>query len=605
MKRSGKKTGQWYEKQNRLKVLLLVLMFSAGLLLMGIQSINSYKYYKATLEKAETYAENTVDQVCSQISDSIDNTKEATAAIISNDYVQQYLIGTNKVKSLEYINFIKRFLRYIGGSFDLIQDIAIIDRNEQVMFCNLCPMHQIWASIKKQSEEMQVNYQDRTVFDLIQTPNSGEYFIYSCPVYLNVKSDYYLGTCMVAFSNQKMREALRGAEITEDSQIYIYNSREKILVTNQSYWESADWAVDPDMVGVYDDYRKIDGEMCYILDQVIEGTDWRICCLVPQQEMLKEVTQVVSYSVGMGVLTLAVIVILGFMLWRNISRPIQELQVEMQKIGQTNIHQRLNVSSKNELGEISVYINGMLDQLEKMTRDIFTSHTRLYEAKILQQETEFFALQNQINPHFLYNTLECMEDIAILYDAKEIQEISSAMAHIFRYCIKEERNVRMKDEIGCVQEYIKIMNVRFPNRFNVEIKIEPQLMEEKILKFILQPIVENAIYHGLEARRGKGTLVISGRESAQNKIELCVSDNGRGMSEEKLKNLQENLETGDGRSEAETIHNGVGLNNIHRRIQDQYGADYGLKVESKEGEGTTVYITIGYLSESEDVLNET
>ena len=75
--------------------------------------------------------------------------------------------------------------------------------------------------------------------------------------------------------------------------------------------------------------------------------------------------------------------------------------------------------------------------------------------------------------------------------------------------------------------------------------------------------------------------------------------------EEKLKNLQENLETGDGRSEAETIHNGVGLNNIHRRIQGQYGADYGLKVESKEGEGTTVYITIGYLSESEDVLNET
>ena len=146
MKRSGKKTGQWYEKQNRLKVLLLVLMFSAGILLMGIQSINSYKYYKATLEKAETYAENTVDQVCSQISDSIDNTKDASAAIISNDYVQQYLIGTNKVKSLEYINFIKRFLRYIGGSFDLIQDIAIIDRNDQ-----------IWASIKKQSEEMQVN----------------------------------------------------------------------------------------------------------------------------------------------------------------------------------------------------------------------------------------------------------------------------------------------------------------------------------------------------------------------------------------------------------------------------------------------------------------
>ena len=90
------------------------------------------------------------------------------------------------------------------------------------------------------------------LYTSIQTPNSGEYFIYSCPVYLNVKSDYYLGTCMVAFSNQKMREALRGAEITEDSQIYIYNSREKILVTNQSYWESADWAVDPDKMCIRD-----------------------------------------------------------------------------------------------------------------------------------------------------------------------------------------------------------------------------------------------------------------------------------------------------------------------------------------------------------------
>ena len=144
MKRSGEKTGRWYENRNGLKVLLLVLMFSAGILLMGIQIINSYKYYRAALEKAESYAENTVKQVCSQISESIDNTKEATAAVISNDYVQQYLIGTNKQKRLEYINFIKKFLQYISGSFDLIQDIAIIDRNEQVMFCNLCPMHQIW-----------------------------------------------------------------------------------------------------------------------------------------------------------------------------------------------------------------------------------------------------------------------------------------------------------------------------------------------------------------------------------------------------------------------------------------------------------------------------
>ncbi len=225
--------------------------------------------------------------------------------------------------------------------------------------------------------------------------------------------------------------------------------------------------------------------------------------------------------------------------------------------------------------------------------------TRRNSAEIFDKQTELTALQSQINPHFLYNTLESIRGQALMDDNREIAGMVEALSSFFRYSISRKgKLVTLREELANINNYMLIQCYRFNNRFSLEVLIDEEDEEAYdflIPKLIIQPVVENAIYHGLEEKLEGGRVTIEVIVTEKNLI-LTISDNGSGIDGEALDKLNRRIHSPSMRVEEESgqkqRNTGIALPNIHKRIQLLFGEEYGVNVYSTVGQGTDVEITI-------------
>lgn len=240
------------------------------------------------------------------------------------------------------------------------------------------------------------------------------------------------------------------------------------------------------------------------------------------------------------------------------------------------------------------YIKKISSLLNKCAEE----RTRKNSAEIFDKQAELTALQSQINPHFLYNTLESVRGQALIDGNTEIAGMMEALSAFFRYSISRKGSlVTLRDELNNIENYMKIQRYRFNNRFSMEIFIDEEdeeAYEFKIPRLIIQPVVENAIFHGLEEKLEGGKVTIEIIETEKNLI-ITVSDNGKGMDKQTLCELNERIHDGllheheEGKRQTNT---GIGLPNIHKRIQLLFGEEYGISVYSTPNQGTDVEITV-------------
>lgn len=232
-----------------------------------------------------------------------------------------------------------------------------------------------------------------------------------------------------------------------------------------------------------------------------------------------------------------------------------------------------------------------------------------YSVKMEDKQSKINSLQSQINPHFLYNTLECIRSEAVCQGNKSIANMAKSLASFFRYSISRRENiVTIQDELNNIQNYIMIQNYRFEDKFCFRVDVEET--DQKYLaclipKMTIQPIVENAIFHGLETKNGECCVIIR-IQVTQAKIILTISDNGIGMNEKQLQKLRDSLENENIRERTEgdrngkRVHgNGIALYNINQRLKLTFGDEYCLHAYSIEGEGTDVEILLPIRTELE------
>ena len=244
-----------------------------------------------------------------------------------------------------------------------------------------------------------------------------------------------------------------------------------------------------------------------------------------------------------------------------------------------------------------------LIQKEKELCETIEGH---YSAKLEDRQSKINSLQSQINPHFLYNTLECIRSEAIYQKNDSIANMAKSLAAFFRYSISKKENVvTIQDELNNINNYIMIQNYRFENKYQLEVVIEEEDMRVYsylIPKMTIQPIVENSIYHGLETKSGECRVKISIRPTDEDLI-LIISDNGIGMKAETLKGLRQGMENGmetGKENEEDMVHgNGIALYNVNQRIKLIFGSRYGLSVYSTKGIGTDVEIWMPILEKME------
>ncbi|MGE5583306.1 MAG: sensor histidine kinase [Bacillota bacterium] len=332
----------------------------------------------------------------------------------------------------------------------------------------------------------------------------------------------------------------------------------------------------------------IDGKNSIVLYKRSPVNGWRIVGVLPVNELTKE-----SRMVGLiiaGLLLVLCLVALGaaWAIAGSVVDPIKKLISLMRKAEEGDLSVYMNVKYNDEVGQLGRSFNLMIGEIGKLMAKVYEEQQELRKA-------ELKALQAQINPHFLYNTLDSIIWLSRAKRDEEVITMATALTKLFRIGISRGRDIiSIQEEVEHSDSYLTIQHIRYKNKFSYEIAIPEELTKYQTLKLILQPLIENAIYHGIKMKREPGKIMITAREDEDCLI-FEVSDTGIGMTREKLKALENTLKNSSG----ERLKS-YGLKNVNERIKIYFGPEYGLTFFSEYGRGTKVEIKIPKILEVEE-----
>lgn len=323
----------------------------------------------------------------------------------------------------------------------------------------------------------------------------------------------------------------------------------------------------------------VDGRRQIITYQQIGDMGWKLVSIIPAENYLIQSLILKNWMLLIFLSVFVLAIILAYYVSNSISKPIRQLSDMMKNVE----HDRLDVSfqynSRNEIGVLSRNFNRMILRISYLINQV-------YQEELLKQRSQLKYLMFQINPHFLFNTLETINWLARIQGAPDVGKLSKALGDLMREAIKGKDVVTLDREITNVNKYIYIQNYRYSDKFQFNINMDPSTLHVVVPRFILQPLVENAIVHGLELKLGQGSIEIRSEFQSENLV-LTVTDDGEGIEPAQLLEIQKAL-TG----KVEEVQTGIGLLNVHQRIQLHYGKAYGLSIQSTLGSGTMIQLLL-------------
>lgn len=303
---------------------------------------------------------------------------------------------------------------------------------------------------------------------------------------------------------------------------------------------------------------------------------WKVIEFVPQTDLTGQLNRIKNQSFLWLFAWFAVFTIVFVILMLRFTGPLRELLLSMGKLGQGDFHAQVAVRGADEVAKLGVHFNLMTESLRGLVAKLSDEQKRKEAAK-------FQALQAQINPHFLFNTLNSIKWMAVLSGSQHVSQMITRLGKLLEFSMKNDREIiSLEEEFAYLEDYLELQKIRFHDNVQIETQLPDAVKDCGILKFTLQPIVENSIIHG---NRTPLSIRISAAEY-DGGLELTVKDNGKGMSAEKLEQVKLALHPEHAR------YNGIGIGNVHERLRMHYGAEYGVELQSMESEGTTVTIRV-------------
>jgi two-component system, sensor histidine kinase YesM len=409
---------------------------------------------------------------------------------------------------------------------------------------------------------------------------AGEFFVSAGYPITDKASGKTSGIVMIDVPERQLSSIIR-AKLGDKGSIFILDENNHVithpnpkLITQELKLETSK------EVDTYGNTKVTFTENTIMIEETSEVTGWKVVGIIPVSELTKD------NMVFLNMIILILIVVCGiafFFAWqfsRQTVKPIKNITDSMKIVEDGMFDVKLQILAKDEIGQLSTGFNVMTGKIEELMKSVLSEQEALRQA-------ELKSLQYQINPHFLYNTLD---SIVWLTRAKKNEEAISmvmAITKLFRIGISRGKDIiTLEEEIEHVESYLTIQHMRYPKKFDYTIDLPPQLSQYKTFKVILQPLVENAIYHGIKLKKEKGHIWITCEEKDDHLL-LKVKDTGKGMDEETLAKLNNTLKDGPG--EKLSIY---GLKNVEERIKLFFGSGYGITFRSIDGKGTTAEIKI-------------
>lgn len=310
----------------------------------------------------------------------------------------------------------------------------------------------------------------------------------------------------------------------------------------------------------------------------LSNTKWRICVFINTDKLVEIERNFLFTMVAVSCIVLLIGILLFTAVARMITAPMKQLEIAMRRVENSDYFrmEEVDLVASREIEDLTLRFNRMMRKIGELMDRLITEQNA-------QRKSELKALQNQINPHFLYNTLDSILWLVENEKNHEAEEMVVALARLFRIGISGDSEViTVRDEIEHVRNYLLIQKIRYTGSFDYEFEVDETVSDAMTLKLVLQPIVENCIYHGLKNKIDKGSIKISAFPE-DGALYLRVSDNGYGMRQETIDELFRSFEDG-------AVSNNVGLKNIYQRVMIYYGGNAGMTIESELDEGATVTI---------------
>ncbi|MDU0203734.1 sensor histidine kinase [Paenibacillus sp. MAH-36] len=316
-------------------------------------------------------------------------------------------------------------------------------------------------------------------------------------------------------------------------------------------------------------------------------SNWKTVLIMPKEEIFSPLDSIKTTAIWTALVAFLVTAILSLLFGRSITNPILDLYKTVNHIKRGDFSVRVDIKRKDEIGRIAMNFNAMQDELQKQIETKY-----VYQIKL--QQVELAMLYSQINPHFLYNTLDSIKAMADYHHVEEIGQMSQSLADMFRYNTKNtDEIVTLQEELVQIDAYINIQSIRFDGKIDYQLEIEDDLYHFPMLKMTLQPLVENAVFHGIERKRGKGTIRLKAWREAE-WVYIQVKDDGVGISEKRLEQILASLRQPLYQEEYKlsAASGGIGVQNVYARYTIRYGEQFQFNIASRKGIGTEVTLKL-------------
>lgn len=329
--------------------------------------------------------------------------------------------------------------------------------------------------------------------------------------------------------------------------------------------------------------------------------DWSVVSVTPSKDLNVELAQTQRYLLIVAPVLIILSALIASIISKRISLPLKRLIREMKRVETGNFRGTLQVTSYQE-------VNQLVDSFNHMVRRIAELIEIVKVSSVSEKNAELHALQTQVNPHFLYNTLDMIYWMLDEKNEDQLGELVLSLSHMFRYSSHwhEGANVRLREEVEQISHYLTIIKARLQGRLGVKVHIDEQWLNIRVPKMTLQPLIENAVKHGLEPLhtnqqgenvQGELRLIASRREE---RLYLTIMDNGVGMDPGRLEQVRKAL-LEPGKYDSHTSGGGIGLQNLQLRLHHMFGSDYGIRISGQPGVGTTVTVELPLPHEKENV----
>jgi two-component system sensor histidine kinase YesM len=590
-------------RESNLRTRLLILFTVLILLPLSLQGMVTYRHFSATMnDKTEQYTIDIVRQISANLDRQLKDFERLSLMPLYDQMVLSILAKYNGAMGsgtwVQSDDYMKMKLYTSGQAYDRpeIRGIHLIS-NSGVLFSNVDAMaiDAVWdgrqddwfTSLARSEGEWRIIPPHKPSY---YSGSDSEAYISVARVIREPKTLARLGYILIDVKLEAFGGILSNLNVEKEAGLMIVDGLQRLLYER----------VSADGISAYEEimkqgqpqqlesgHRKRLGSSDYLFVQHHSSySGLSVIGLTPIAVIQKESREIMKFTLWFAVVCVAIVMILAVMLSYRITRPLIVLKKNMASVEQGDFNKRVTPLTNDEFGQLGRGFNKMMEEINRLFHEVFVLGIR-------EKEAELSALQSQINPHFIYNTLESINMMAVQRKHAEVSDMVSALGKLLRYTIdKAGRLISLQEEIDFVQSYVRIQQVRYGGKLQVFYDIDDEVQDCRIPKLIMQPLVENAVYHGIDGQEEGGTIWISALRFADELL-ITVRDNGKGMSEEEIDALNEEIsKLPSYQSLQRNDEDELGLNNIYQRILLIYGEGGSLTVEGSLGQGLAVTITI-------------